>query len=129
MYVVHDPLSIIHFLIKEPSHFFLDQWYTKSAKAFLFSVKNHDNHSYKLPIYSGRLDYAIFTHSSYGPTFGRGLDLHIADKCNTNTNSYSHLGNTYELPAGYTYGTTEAQSLLAGSYPFEVDEYEVFYQS
>ena len=95
----------------------------------MFSLKNNDNHSYKLPIYSGSLNYAIHSYSSYGPTFGHGYDLYIADQCNTNTNSYSNLGKIYELPVSYTYGTTETKSLLAGSFRFKVDEYEVFYQS
>ena len=92
----------------------------------MFSLKNNDNHSYKFGRFT---DNAIYSHSRYGPIFGGGHDLRIADKCNTNTNSFSNLGHTYELPVSYTYGTTEAQSLLAGSSPFKVDEYEVFYQS
>ena len=42
--------------------------------------------------------------------------------------SYSNLGHTYKLPTGYVYGTDKARSLLAGTYTFKVDEYEVFYQ-
>ena len=66
--------------------------------------------------------------SDYGPTFGGGLDLYIADKCDKNNKSHSNLGYTYKLPIGYTYYTTEANSLLAGSNYFKVDEYEVFFQ-
>ena len=65
---------------------------------------------------------------SYGPTFGRGYDLNIADNCDKNANSYSKLGDTYKPPAGYIPGTPKAYSLLAGSHNFKVDEYEVFYQ-
>ena len=71
---------------------------------------------------------AMLSESGYGPTFGRGLDLHIDDYCHTNTNSYSDLGWTYQLPVGYTYDTAQAQSLLAGSMFFKCDEYEVFVQ-
>ena len=72
--------------------------------------------------------YAIRHASSYGPAFGGGNDLHIADNCDKNTNSYSNLGVTYKPPAGYIPGAPKAWSLLAGSYNFKVDEYEVFYQ-
>ena len=71
---------------------------------------------------------AMYCYYHYGPTFGGGHDLRIVDNCDKNTNSYSNLGSTYKLPAGYTYGTTQATTLLAGSYKFKVDEYEVFFQ-
>ena len=64
----------------------------------------------------------------YGPTFGYGTDLFIYDNCHVNTNSYSNLGNTYKLPTDYVHGTDQAKRLLAGTYTFKVDEYEVFYQ-
>ena len=70
----------------------------------------------------------MYSRSGYGPRFGGGSDLLIADKCHTNTKSYSRLGSTYQLPAGYTYDTEEAKSLLAGSKLFKCDEYEVFVQ-
>ena len=79
-------------------------------------------------IVDGYPDYAIYHTSSYGPTFGRGQDLLIVDNCDKITNCQSNLGRTYQTPAGYTYNTVQAQSLLAGSYVFKVDEYEVFYQ-
>lgn len=74
------------------------------------------------------LQFAMYSAYSYGPIFGAGHDLHIGDHCHRNTTSFSHLGYTYKLPAGYTFGTTEPRSLLAGSYWFKVDEYEVFFQ-
>ena len=83
---------------------FTEGEFVYSTEAFLFSLNNPDQ----------------------GPTFGSGYDLYIADKCDKNTNSYSNLGDTYKLPTGYTYGNN--QSLLAASYYFKVDEYEVFFQ-
>ena len=35
--------------------------------------------------------------------FGDGHDLLIKDNYNINNNSYSNLGNSYQLPNGYTY--------------------------
>ena len=70
----------------------------------------------------------MYCNYNYGPTFGSGHDLRISDNYDKGTNSYSYLGNTYKLPTGYSYGTTQAKSLLADSYYFKMDEYEVFFQ-
>ena len=99
-----------------------------SDEAFLFSLRNQDGSALKMAIQQGKEGEAMGSGSGYGPRFGGGSDLSIADKCHTNTKSYSHLGLTYQLPAGYTYNTEEAESLLAGSHPFKCDEYEVFVQ-
>ena len=48
--------------------------------------------------------------------FGSGNDLYISDDCNINTNSRSNLGDSYESPNGYAYGSNEARNYLAGSY-------------
>ena len=107
--------------------FFPDDGYIYSTDAFLFSLKNRDNQPYKMTVYQNSW-YAMYSKYYYGPTFGSGHDLRIRDNCNRNTYSYSNLGSTYRLPAGYTYRTAQAKSLLAGSSNFKVDEYEVFFQ-
>ena len=58
--------------------------------------------------------------------FGGGCDLGIYDDCNINTDSYSNLGHSYELPNEYTSGSIEAMNYLAGSFYFTVSEIEVF---
>ena len=100
--------------------------YFQSNNAFLFSLKNSDNQNYKMTV--TKPDSAIYCHSVLGPSFGAGSDLQLSDNCNVNTYSYSNLGYTYKLPAGYVYYSDQAHSLLAGTYKFEVDEYEVFFQ-
>jgi len=50
----------------------------------------------------------------------------ICDNCNTVNTSYTNLGHTYKCPAGITYGTTEANNYLTGSYNFLVEDVEVF---
>ena len=82
---------------------------------------------FKCPIINGKNSYAIYCHPSHGATFGGGHDLYIADNANTNQNSRSNLGATYQPPAGYQYGTQQTQSLFAGSYNFTPTEIEVFY--
>ena len=69
--------------------------------------------------------YAICCTSSYGPTFGGGLDIYISSDSNSNTTSYSNFGHTYKH-ADYQCGTEKAKSILAGSYNFQTLEVEVF---
>ena len=68
---------------------------------------------------------AIYRGSSYGPTFGHGWDIHIADNANTITNSYSDFGeyNDYFVPSG----VQDQNTILAGTNYFTPDEVEVFY--
>ncbi len=68
-------------------------------------------------------EYAIGCHSSFGPTFG--YDINIADNSITTMDSLSQLGFYYKHPQ-YAYGTNEAQSFLAGSFEFQLDEIEVY---
>ena len=74
-------------------------------------------------------DEAMYGNSGYGPTFGGGHDIYIASSAGSNTNSYSNLGHSYVQLAGYKYGSSDARTLLAGSYNFKPREVEVFYQS
>ena len=79
-----------------------------------------------MAVREGEEQWAMNSESGKGPRFGGGSDLSIVHNCHRNTKSSSRLGNTYQLPAGYTRDTEEAKSLLAGSNPFQCDEYEVF---
>ena len=67
--------------------------------------------------------YAIYRWPSYGPTFGGGHDIHIANNANSNTNSHTDFGYYYSAPSGVQDGYT----ILAGTYKFTPDEVEVFY--
>ena len=67
--------------------------------------------------------YAVYRGSSYGPTFGGGHDIYIADNANNNTNSYTNFGSHYSAPSG----VQDERQILAGSYKFTPDEVEVFY--
>ena len=99
-----------------------------SNDSFLFSLRNPNNmQPFKCPIINGKNSNAILCNSSYGATFGGGRDLVIFNNANTNQNSYSNLGVTYQPPAGYQYNTPQTQSLFAGSKNFKPTEIEVFY--
>ncbi len=89
--------------------------------AFLFSLTNKDNTPLKMKVDPNQ--YAIRCHSSCGPIFSGGI--RIANNANTTMNSWSNLGFTYKHPQ-YEYGTNEAQTFLAGSQFFQLDEIEVY---
>jgi len=69
------------------------------------------------------LSQAIYMNPLYGPTFGGGHDIYIADKGNANANSYAQLGHSYNYPSG----VNDHSTILAGSFRFTPDEVEVFY--
>ena len=102
------------------------QDYRQSDVSFLFSLKNKDNvPPFKSPVKDHQ--YAILSSPIQGASFGGGHDFYISDNSNVNQKSYSNFGNTYQLPAGYVYGTQETKSLLAGSHKFTPTEVEVFF--
>ncbi len=98
--------------------------YQSDSDAFIFSLINQYNYPVKLnPIKSVT---AVYTSSSYGPTFGNNHDFYIADQSISNTNSRSNLGNSYMLPLNMTAGSTSAQTFLAGSLNFQTIEIEIY---
>ena len=66
---------------------------------------------------------AIYRYSRYGPMFGAGHDLYIANNANSNTNSFTSFGNSYSVPSG----VQDKATILAGTRHFTPDEVEVFY--
>ena len=122
--------SIFYFISDATDNFVADSSgsYTHSLHGFLFSFKNKDGlEPFKLHIKD--YQHAIYGNSGYGPTFGAGHDIYIADSAGSNTNSYSNLGRNYVQVSGYKYEASDTQSLLAGSYNFQPHEVEVFYQT
>lgn len=97
--------------------------YETDQNSFIFSLVNKDKKP--MVLHCSESQYAISGNSSFGPTFGGGLDIYIADKSNLNLSNYSNLGFTYKHPQ-YVYGSDEAKSFLAGSYNFQTLEIEVF---
>lgn len=66
---------------------------------------------------------AIYMDISYGPTFGGGHDIHIADSAGHNYHSYARFGQTFLAPNE----VKEKHTVSAGSLRFTPDEVEVFY--
>ena len=68
----------------------------------------------------------IYACASYGPDFGGGNDLAIADNCNENIDSTSNIGKCYQTPQGVRHDSKQSKELLAGKCDFMVEDYEVF---
>ena len=98
--------------------------YGTTSKSFIFSLVNKEGLApFKSMVQGSKSSNAICHGSSYGPTFGGGHDIHIADNANQNANSYTNFGRYYSLPNG----VTDRRTILAGTYNFSPDEVEVFY--
>ena len=99
--------------------------YGATTKAFIFSLRNHEGlEPFKSKArYPGR--HAILLYPGFGPTFGHGHDIYIADNANNNTDSYTNFGyhNDYPVPSG----VQDRKTVFAGTYHFSPDEVEVFY--
>ena len=67
--------------------------------------------------------YAIYRYSGFGPTFGAGFDIYIANNANSNTNSYTNFGVSFSVPSE----VQDKHTILAGTYKFTPDEVEVFF--
>ncbi|PFX12031.1 Aggrecan core protein [Stylophora pistillata] len=106
--------------------------YQDSPSTFLFSLVNKPGWGPVKLTHQGRYGQyrdSVLGCSHSGPTFGGAHDLFIASYASSNTYSYSDLGFTYSPPSGHSYGTSFAQSFLAGSYKFRPDDIEVFYET
>ena len=105
--------------------------YTSSA--FLFSLVNKPGWGPVNLTQQGNYAYhrkcSIYSCYDCGPAFGGGYDISIASYASSNKYSYSNLGYTYSPPSGHSYASSFTRSFLAGSYKFQPDEVEVFYES
>jgi hypothetical protein len=91
-----------------------------SQQSFLFSIKDCRNSAPRsFPLVNS--SYAIYCHSSYGPRFGGGNDLLVADVCNENTKRFTYLGYGYRNDTGLN-----GNQVFTGEQYFQVKEIEVF---
>ncbi len=95
-------------------------------KAFLFSLINPQKHPYKLNQINKNDYISINVWPPYGPIFGAGRDLFISENSNSNFNSYSSPGYSYQLPLNITKGTTASYSFLDGTQFFQTVEIACF---
>jgi hypothetical protein len=96
-----------------------------SQDAFIYSLRRSGSfNNKKLRVKDNA--YAIYGYYENGPIFGRGFDIFVSDKSNINNNSYSNLGNSYQLPEDINYGYDTANTYLAGSRNWQTVEIEVY---
>jgi hypothetical protein len=97
--------------------------YKSDPNAFLFSLTNKDNTPLTMKVDPTRSQFSIYCNPKCGPMFGN--DICIANNSNTTMDSCSILGSIYQHPQ-YAKGTNEANTFLAGSHKFQLDEIEVY---
>ena len=95
--------------------------------AFIFSLVNAHSAPMLMPVKDDDVRFNIWCLYSYGPSFGRFRcnDIFISDNSNSNTESFSYLGCSFDFTL-YNFGTAEAQSFLDNSPYFQTSEIEVF---
>ena len=87
--------------------------HSRAPGSFIFNLANKK----KYDLVEFKTD-AVYRHNSYGPTFGGGNDLYLANSCKSNNNSYCSKSS-------YNSGNT---NILGGSSStnFQVSNYEVY---
>ena len=90
--------------------------YKTDSEAFIFSL----DACQKFTQYKN-FGNAVYHNSSYGPTFGSGHDLYIANGCKSNSSSYCNSNNTYSFFNSYNLINTGSQNTS-----FQVADYEVY---
>ncbi len=98
--------------------------YKQAPGSFIFSLRNKENRPpFKAPLKDQDDGHAIYGGSGYGPTFGRGHDLHISNNAASDTYSVTHFGTTYQPPSG----VSDPYTILAGTYNFSPSQVEVLH--
>jgi len=88
--------------------------YSRAPESFLFNLSNNK----KFDFINNSDSNAIYKSNSYGPTFGGGHDLYLANSCKSNTNSYCSK-NTFNTGETNLLGNKSSTS-------FQVSNYEVY---
>ena len=97
------------------------EWGTSST-SFIFSLKNQIGMHFKAMVH--KKDQVTFKAKQYGPTFGPGFDIYIADNAGNNVKSSTAITG-YTLPT--LPGGVDGQNILAVFRNFKSDEVEVSY--
>ena len=107
---------------------FLTVSWPSAPGSFMYSLRNNDDLApFKAPLRDEKDLWAIVSYSDYGPTFGGGFDLHIANNAGSNTRSFTRFGFSYQPPPGYTLDENNTNSLLPGRFYFTPSETEGLY--
>jgi hypothetical protein len=107
-----------------PTHWSQSGSYSFDQNSFIFVLQSKKGKPSKFDNF-GTDRNSTYNCAGYGPTWGGGHDLYVCDNSNTNTSSYCNSSYSFKIP-GEVYGSTTAQSVLAGSYNYKTKEIEVF---
>jgi hypothetical protein len=98
-----------------------DGSYKNDTTAFLFTLTNpHNIQPTKYLIKPANTGNAVRHYGSYGPTFGHGDDIQLADGSNSNNSSYTNF------PHAYTDTTGQGNNTFTGARNFTTADIEVF---
>jgi hypothetical protein len=94
-----------------------------SVRSFVFTLKNpHNIPARRFPLKAEKKERAIYCYSNCGPRFGYcPSEMVVYDNCNTNTDSGTFLGTSYNNDTGL-----DRRIVFTGSGNFQVTEIEVF---
>jgi hypothetical protein len=105
-----------------------DDTYSTDENAFIFSLRRStvSNFYAKYPVRDS--SKAIWNSRSRGPAFGSYEGSYYCDiLIGYNIGNYADFGASYSLPPGYSYGSSNTRSFLAGNYSsWTVTEVEVY---
>jgi len=95
--------------------------YTRAPDSFIFNLSNKKKFDLISQI-DGNSNRAVYRNNSYGPTFGGGHDLYLANSCKSNTSSYVYKNSSS------AYNTENNNNLFgsSGQTAFQVSNYEVY---
>ncbi|XP_020600948.1 TLD domain-containing protein 1-like [Orbicella faveolata] len=103
--------------------------YSSSGKAFIFSLYNTNGYDPVKLIQYQYLNKAMYSCSSYGPTFGGNLgqhDIYTPNDAVNKKRAFTYCGSTYSPPPGNSVGFC---SFFAGGSQFTPTDIEVFYET
>ena len=119
--------------IYEPNNFYsitgFRRW-KKAGGSFIFSLRNRENlQPFTAPLKDENTRHAIYADHRYGPIFGYGHDLYIADNAISSAPSHSstYFNTTYQPRSGISSKSGKVIKILAGSFRFSPSEIEVFH--
>ena len=95
--------------------------YVNAAGSFLFLLTNANGNQPTKFLYNNN-NYAFYDNQTYGPTFGNGHDLYIADKSNINNSSYCNMQGSFSYPNTLGLGI----NTFTGGKNFQTADIEVF---
>jgi hypothetical protein len=105
--------------------------YEIDPSAFIFSMRKCQVTDFKkFNIKPSCVSNAIYSSGVCSVIFGSGHDIKINENSNTNTESFTNFGGTYQLPEGLVYDDNDAKNYLAGNYngwlTTEIEVYQIY---